>query len=86
MIVIVLYSILGSFEFLFNCRPIAKNWDVTVSGGSCINVAKILMTHGIINIATDVAMLVLPVMLVYKLQLPMKQKMAVAGLFMTGTL
>src|SRR5689334_19317971 len=84
--VTVIYSVLGSFEFIFNCRPIAKNWDVTISGGSCIDVAKILTAHGIVNIATDVATLVLPVMLVYKLQLPMKQKVAVAGLFMTGTL
>ncbi|KAH6714832.1 hypothetical protein BKA61DRAFT_343667 [Leptodontidium sp. MPI-SDFR-AT-0119] len=82
----VLYSFLGSFEFIFNCQPIAKNWDLTITGGKCINVSKILMTHGSINIVTDVAMLVLPIVLVRKLKLPMKQKVALAGLFMTGTL
>jgi hypothetical protein len=82
----VTYSVLGSFEFLFNCQPIAKNWDVTISEGSCINVAKILMTHGALNIATDIAMLVLPIALVQKLKLPVRQKVALACLFMTGTL
>src|SRR3954447_22225370 len=82
----VIYSFLGSFEFLFNCQPIAKNWDLTITTGKCIDVTKILMTHGSINIVTDLAMLVLPITLVRKLQLPMKQKVALAGLFMTGTL
>ncbi|KAH6704201.1 hypothetical protein BKA61DRAFT_493526 [Leptodontidium sp. MPI-SDFR-AT-0119] len=82
----VLYSFLGSFQFVFNCQPIAKNWDLTITGGKCIDVTKIMMTHGSINITTDIAMLVLPIPLVRKLKLPMKQKVALAGLFMTGTL
>ncbi|KAH7418896.1 hypothetical protein BKA64DRAFT_655508 [Cadophora sp. MPI-SDFR-AT-0126] len=82
----VLYSFLGSFEFLFNCQPIAKNWDLTITKGKCINVSKILMTHGSINVVTDVAMLVLPIALVRKLKMQMKQKVALACLFMTGTL
>jgi hypothetical protein len=82
----VTYSLLGSFEFLFNCRPIAKNWDLTITTGKCINMSKILMTHGSLNIVTDIAMLVLPITLVQKLKLPMKEKVALAGLFMTGTL
>ncbi|KAH6712105.1 hypothetical protein BKA61DRAFT_486494 [Leptodontidium sp. MPI-SDFR-AT-0119] len=86
VVVTILYSVLGSFEFLFNCRPIAKNWDVTISGGSCIEAFKVFTIHGVINILTDFVMLALPVLLVYKLQLPIKQKVAVAGLFMTGTL
>ena len=82
----IVYSILGSFEFLFNCRPIAKNWDITIIGGKCIDLPKILLTHGSLTIVTDVAMLLLPIALVRKLQLPPKQKVALAGLFMTGTL
>ncbi|KAH9204897.1 hypothetical protein DL95DRAFT_376665 [Leptodontidium sp. 2 PMI_412] len=82
----VLYSFLGSFEFLFNCQPIAKNWDLTFKEGKCINVSKILMVHGSINVVTDVAMLLLPIALVRKLKVQMKQKVALACLFMTGTL
>jgi hypothetical protein len=82
----VTYSVLGSFEFVFNCQPIAKNWDITITDGKCINVAKILMTHGSLNIVTDIAMLVLPITLVRKLKMSMKQKVALAALFMTGTL
>src|SRR5436190_884766 len=82
----VTYSLLGSFEFLFNCRPIVKSWDVTITYGSCLEVSKILAVHGGLNIATDIAMLILPVVMVRKLQLPRREKVALAGLFMTGTL
>ncbi|KAH9216140.1 hypothetical protein DL95DRAFT_460432 [Leptodontidium sp. 2 PMI_412] len=80
------YSVLGSFVFLFNYQPIAKTWDITITDGKCINVAKIGMTHASLTIVTDIAMLLLPIALVRKLKLPMKQKVALAGLFMTGTL
>ncbi|KAH9204971.1 hypothetical protein DL95DRAFT_493910 [Leptodontidium sp. 2 PMI_412] len=82
----VIYSLLGSFEFLFNCRPIAKTWDITITYGSCIEMSKIFAVHGGLNIATDIAMLILPVVMVRKLQLPRREKVALAGLFMTGTL
>ncbi|KAH6719554.1 hypothetical protein BKA61DRAFT_714166 [Leptodontidium sp. MPI-SDFR-AT-0119] len=82
----VVYSIFGSFEFIFLCQPIAKSWDLTIIKGKCINPSKILMGHGSINLLTDVAMLVLPIALVRKLKMQMKQKVALACLFMTGTL
>jgi hypothetical protein len=85
MIVTIVYSILGSFSFLFNCQPIAKTWDIALAG-KCIDLAKILMTHGSLTIATDIAMLLLPIALVRKLTLPLKEKVVLAGLFMTGTL
>jgi hypothetical protein len=86
MVATAVYSILGSFNFLFNCRPIAKNWDITITDGKCIDFTKILLTHGSLTILTDIAMLLLPIALVRKLKLPIKQKVALAGLFMTGTL
>ncbi|KAH8660810.1 hypothetical protein BGZ60DRAFT_530816 [Tricladium varicosporioides] len=86
MVVTVVYSVLGSFGFLYNCQPIAKFWDITITNGKCINITKILLTYASLNILTDIAMLLLPIALVRKLKLPMKQKLALAGLFMTGTL
>jgi hypothetical protein len=81
----VIYSVLGSFEFVFACRPVAKNWDVTLDG-TCFPSLKVLTIHGGVNIATDVMMLALPVILVRKLRLPTRQKIALAALFMTGTM
>jgi hypothetical protein len=81
----VIYSVLGSFEFVFACKPVAKNWDLTLDG-TCFPPLRVLSIHGGLNIATDVAMLALPVILVRKLRLPIRQKIALAALFMTGTM
>jgi hypothetical protein len=82
----IVYSLVGSFEFLFVCKPMAKYWDLSITDGSCFSSFKILSMHGGLNIATDIAMLILPVVLVRKLHLPWRQKVALAGLFMAGTL
>ncbi|KAH8591908.1 hypothetical protein B0O99DRAFT_744136 [Bisporella sp. PMI_857] len=85
MVTTAVYSVLGSFAFLFNCQPIAKTWDITITDGKCINVAKIAMTHASLSIVTDIAMLILPIALARKLKLPIKQRVGLAGIFMAGT-
>ncbi|KAH7378655.1 hypothetical protein BKA64DRAFT_648651 [Cadophora sp. MPI-SDFR-AT-0126] len=67
-------------------RPVAKNWGLTITKGKFINVSKILLARGSINVVTDLAMPVLPIALVWKLKVKMKQKVALVGLFKTGTL
>jgi hypothetical protein len=51
-----------------------------------INVAKILITHSLLTIITDIAILVLLITLVQKLKMLIKLKVALAALFMTRTL
>jgi hypothetical protein len=82
----VIYSLLRSFEFLFGCRPTAKGCDITITYGSCIKVFKVLAVHGGLNIATDIAMLILPIEMVRKLPLPRRENIVLASLFMTRTL
>ncbi|KAH8595300.1 hypothetical protein B0O99DRAFT_572012 [Bisporella sp. PMI_857] len=85
MVTTAVYSVFGSFAFLFNCQPIAKTWDITITDGRCINVSKIAMTHASLTIVTDIAMLILPIALVRKLKLPIKQRVGLASVFMAGT-
>jgi hypothetical protein len=86
MILTTVYSLLGTFEFLYNCQPIAKNWDTTIQYGKCIDMPKIVLTHAALTVVTDIVMLLLPLALVQKLHLPLKERAVVAGLFMTGAL
>jgi len=86
IVITTIYSFLGSFEFFYNCQPIAKNWDVTITGGKCIDVAKIVLMYSSLTIVTDIGMIFLPIAVVRKLQLPLREKVALAALFMTGTL
>ncbi len=37
MAIVVAYSLVTSFKWLYACRPLEKYWDLTVTGGSCIH-------------------------------------------------
>ncbi|KAH7111349.1 hypothetical protein B0J11DRAFT_447650, partial [Dendryphion nanum] len=82
--VVVVYSPLASFEGVYACRPIEKYWDLTVTGGSCINWLKITVFSGVMNTTTDAAILILPFLLLRNLRLPKRQKIGVIIMLMTG--
>ncbi|PVH91798.1 hypothetical protein DM02DRAFT_468896, partial [Periconia macrospinosa] len=84
MTIVVAYSLVTSFEWLYACRPLEKLWDLTITGGSCIDWLKITVFNGVMNTLTDAVILVLPVLFLRKLQLPKKQKIGIAVLLMAG--
>ncbi|KAH8726723.1 hypothetical protein GQ44DRAFT_771095 [Phaeosphaeriaceae sp. PMI808] len=84
MTIVVLYSLVTSFQWVYACRPLEKYWDLTITGGSCINWIKVTVFTGVMNAATDAAILILPVLILRDLRLPMKQKIGVTIVLMTG--
>ncbi|KAI9790932.1 MAG: hypothetical protein M1816_004693 [Peltula sp. TS41687] len=54
--------------------------------GKCINVLAAGVAGSVINIFTDFVILLLPMPMVWRLRLPMRQKIAVIGIFATGAL
>jgi len=83
---VVLYSLIGSFEWLFACRPVEKFWDLTITGGSCIDILKFNIFSGAMNAITDAIILVLPAFVVRKMHLPTWEKLGVGIILMTGGL
>lgn len=86
MAIVVLYILVASFDWVYTCQPIAKYWDLTITGGSCINWVKIAVFSSVMNAVTDVALLVLPIIFLRNLRLPKKQKVGVMIVLMTGGL
>ncbi|GKT98067.1 integral membrane protein [Fusarium langsethiae] len=80
------YTIGLFFAVMFACNPINKNWDITVTGGSCVNQPVLYFATAAVNIASDVILFVLPLPMVFKLQLPFKQKIGLMGIFTIGSL
>ncbi|CAG1986809.1 unnamed protein product [Fusarium graminearum] len=80
------YTIGLFFAVMFACHPINKNWDITVTGGSCVNQPVLYFATAAVNIASDVILFVLPLPMVFKLQLPFKQKIGLMGIFTIGSL
>lgn len=86
MAIIVIYSLVASFVWVYACRPLEKWWDLTITSGSCINWLKIPIFSGAMNTATDAVILFLPALILRDVQLPKKQKVGVIIVLMTGGL
>ncbi|KAI1409847.1 hypothetical protein F5Y13DRAFT_169053 [Hypoxylon sp. FL1857] len=72
------------FAISFQCIPIEYNWDTTIPGGHCINIGQLALATSILNVITDVAILVLPLPLVWKLNVTPKRRQGLIFLFALG--
>lgn len=70
-------------EELLLCRPLAYNWDKSIDG-KCANVTAAYLAAGILNLLTDVSVLVLPIPMVLRLQLPLRTRLALLVTFCVG--
>jgi hypothetical protein len=78
---------LGSFiAGLTLCQPIARNWDMTITDGFCGDQVMYYMWLGIINVVTDIVMLLLPLPFLYNLNLKLRKKVVLLGMFSIGFL
>lgn len=68
------------------CHPFAANWDPYLPGATCLDQQAFYTYASLPNIITDVAMLVLPMPVVWKLQASKKVKLGLVATFLTGSL
>lgn len=75
------------FSSIFQCYPVSKAWDAThMAPGSCIDQLSFFIASAATDLLTDVMILSLPVPMVFKLQMPLRRKLAVSGMFLLGAL
>ncbi|KAI4231901.1 MAG: hypothetical protein LQ352_008377, partial [Teloschistes flavicans] len=86
--VLVLWSLITILLAIFSCRPIKASWDLkvrmdpkTVCYPKAYDVENI---YGFCNVITDVVLIVMPIPLVWKMQVNLKKKLGVAMVFATG--
>ena len=68
------------------CRPFAYNWDQTIPGGTCGDQKRLDVFIGVFNLLMDVAVVVLPMPVLWGLQMPMAKKLVLTGMFGMGIL
>lgn len=85
MAMVISYVLISSFDWLYLCRPIGRNWD-HLTPGTCIDWLKIAIFGSVMNIFTDLILLIMPVIILKDLRLPKKQKLGVILILMTGGL
>lgn len=69
----------------FECSPPAYKWDKTIAGGTCLDLDKLAKVSGAPNIATDIAVLVLPVSTVWRLNASYVRKLGLMVVFLAGS-
>ena len=79
------YTVGIFFGLIFSCSPISVSWDITVTG-ECINRPALYIATAVSNIISDIILFVLPMPMVVKLQLPLKQKLGLFFIFGVGSL
>ncbi|CAD6574768.1 MAG: hypothetical protein ASARMPRED_006899 [Alectoria sarmentosa] len=65
---------------IFECTPRRKIWEKTTPG-HCINLAVLLYVTGVVNTASDIAILMLPLTVIWHLQMPTNRKIGVSAAF-----
>ncbi|KAJ5116612.1 hypothetical protein N7456_000960 [Penicillium angulare] len=80
--IVIAYNVALIFVAAFQCVPLSSLW--TGKPGTCIDTTPPYVALAIINVITDVAILALPIYPVLKLNMKMKRKIQVLGIFLTG--
>ncbi|BCS27547.1 uncharacterized protein APUU_60595S [Aspergillus puulaauensis] len=85
-IMIALLATYGTWAVLsafLNCVPVTRFWDPTVAG-TCLSSKGLWFSNASMHIATDLAILVIPIPALAALELPKKQKVALISIFALG--
>ncbi|PTU22027.1 hypothetical protein P175DRAFT_0477858 [Aspergillus ochraceoroseus IBT 24754] len=82
------YAISVSTTISLACVPTSYFWTQWVdplSGGQCrVNLYNFYLWNGVANLLTDVIILCLPAPILWKLQMPKSEKLAISGIFLLG--
>ncbi|KAH7345971.1 hypothetical protein BKA66DRAFT_433677 [Pyrenochaeta sp. MPI-SDFR-AT-0127] len=79
--------ILRTFMLTFRCVPTRAIWDKTITDAVCnIDGDKFFLGTITTHFLLDVAILVLPMVPVFRLRLRFQQKLAIVGFFLLGTI
>ncbi|KAF4554602.1 Hypothetical protein D9617_4g003570 [Elsinoe fawcettii] len=70
--------------FFTACQPFSGYWAVPPPSAECTTLRIYGIVQGVFNIPTDLFMLCATVPVIYRLQVPLKQKVLIGGLFSLG--
>ncbi|KEQ77812.1 hypothetical protein M436DRAFT_36696, partial [Aureobasidium namibiae CBS 147.97] len=80
------YGLGAIFSSLFACVPVRAQWDLTISASRCINKQAFYIGNGVMNIITDLMILALPIPIVWRLTLELRQKIILSVVFTLGSI
>ena len=85
MVAVCLWCIEETLSNFLMCRPISFNWDFSQKG-TCGNILAGCVTGAVINVITDLVILILPLIVIWGLGIPTKSKLSLSIIFSLGSL
>jgi hypothetical protein len=80
---LVAWAVALAFLLTLICQPVAAFWDPSIPG-KCLEASTIWYIMAAVNIASDFAILTLPMPVIKSLQLPQRQKVMLIAVFCLG--
>jgi len=72
---------------MLQCYPISMNWTLYgAMDGACINTNALILAQAYSDVFTDILILSLPLPCIWAMQMPIKHRLAICGIFLTGAL
>ena len=66
------------------CRPLSYRWDKSIPGGKCGDQKSLDLFIGIVNLLLDICIVVLPMPVLWGLQMVISKKLMLSGMFGLG--
>lgn len=82
--VCVCYVIAYTFLFIFRCNPMAQNWDISITTGTCLSTTTIMTVLSVANIVMDILTVLLPIPIIMGLNMRLAQRISVIVLLSSG--
>ena len=74
----------GTLAWAFQCKPIRAAWDVTVANHNCVNGVTFFDWVLSFNVLLDMAIILLPIYPIWRLNIPKSQRLTVLSIFGLG--
>ncbi|EED16333.1 conserved hypothetical protein [Talaromyces stipitatus ATCC 10500] len=86
IVVVVLWAVSFFFATAFQCRDPTTLWSTfEYARTNCVDTIPFYYAVSISGFITDIMILASPLPVIYRLRLPLKSRIAVAGIFLLGT-
>ncbi|KAM0232664.1 hypothetical protein ACHAP5_010671 [Fusarium lateritium] len=85
LFLVACYNLAIMLVIIFGCTPFEKSWDFTILEGSCVNRPAVYICTAILGIVSDLILLVMPLPMILRLQMPRRQKAGLVVLFVIGS-
>ncbi len=76
-----IYAALGTWAL---CSPIAFNWNPMIPGGHCADRQASFYAIGVLDVATDCLIFLLPIPMIWNLQTALRNKIGLSLIFSIG--